>query len=506
MKKVDYLIIGSGIAGLSLALKLAEHFPNKSILIVTKSNKEESNTKYAQGGIAVVSDFFKDSYEQHIKDTLICGDGLCNEQVVDLVVREGRNQLKSLIDWGVNFDQENGNLLLGKEGGHTTNRIVHSKDETGYEIEKALLKHSESFKNIEIIENNFVLDLIVQDNICFGVYVLNKENEKRLIFSKFTILASGGIGQVYGHTTNPKIATGDGIAMASRAKAKIVDMEFIQFHPTALFSKNLDTTFLISEAVRGDGAFLRNINGERFMAKYDKRAELASRDIISKSIVEELQNTKSDCVYLDCSHMEKKAFQNHFPNILEKTEQLGLDISKDFIPVAPAQHYVCGGIAIDVNGKTSIENLFACGECSRTGLHGANRLASNSLLEALVYSNQIFNYLRNDQSIKEVFTAQIFLSNQTNLIEPDNEFLSEKKAFLQRTMIQNAGIVRNNRDLKLTLKALLNLKQEVLETEKTHQVNVDFYELKNMIQVGILIVQQSIKRNENRGSFYKMKL
>lgn len=504
MEKVDYLIIGSGIAGLSLAIKLAEHFSDKRVVVATKSNKEESNTKYAQGGIAVVSDLLKDSYEQHINDTLLCGDGLCDERIVSLVVREGGSQLKSLIDWGATFDKKDGSFALGREGGHTTHRIVHSKDETGYEIEQSLLKYVASLKNIEIVENLFVLDLIVQDNRCFGAYVLNEKNERSCVFSDFTILASGGIGQVYGHTTNPKIATGDGIAMASRAHAQIRDMEFVQFHPTALYSTDLDTTFLISEAVRGEGAFLRNENGERFMFNYDARGELASRDIISKSIVEELKRTESNCVFLDCTSISKESFRTHFPNILEKTEELGLDISKDYIPVAPAQHYVCGGIVVDINGCTSVENLFACGECSRTGLHGANRLASNSLLEALVFSNQIFNFLVHAKSKQKSFKGAAILEAKNDLKCLDKVFLAQKRTFLQRTIFQNAGIIRNDIDLEVALSTLLALKQEIGELEKTHLLDIDFYELKNMIQVGLLIVQQSLERTQNRGAFYKI--
>lgn len=509
MIQTNYLIIGSGVAGLTFALKMAARFPDKKITIITKANAEESNTKYAQGGIAIVTNKLDDSYEKHIQDTLICGDGLCDEKVVHKVITEGPKRLQELINWGAQFDKNgSGNFDLGKEGGHSQNRVVHHKDQTGFEIERAILKQVYLQENITVLDHHFAVDLIAQSNQCTGVKVLNQKD--KTFFScvaDYTILASGGIGNVYGHTTNPIIATGDGIAMAYRVQAEIKEMEFIQFHPTALFHNVLGTQFLISEAVRGFGAYLRTKKGYRFMADYDERMELASRDIISQSIDFELKKTGESCVYLDCTHLNIDRFKAHFPMIYEHCLNIGIDISKNWIPVVPAQHYLCGGIVVDINGKTSVNRLFACGECSRTGLHGANRLASNSLLEALVFSNAIYDYLSN--TIDEEKTSNttpttppvIMQKNRLPLIT--NSMLNQIKSELQLLMRSNAGIVRNNQDLK---KAKLQLNiwlKELLELESNYQGNTAFYELKNMITIGILIVHHSMLREENRGGFFK---
>lgn len=505
MIQTNYLVIGSGIAGLTFAIKIAERFPNKLITIITKSSNDESNTKYAQGGIAVVVNQIEDSYEKHIQDTLLCGDGLCNKKVVRMVVMEGPKRLQELIDWGAKFDTNaKGNLDLGREGGHTENRVVHHKDQTGFEIERTILAQAHSKKNITILDYHFALELITHNNQCFGAYALNEKTNEIITFqSDFTLLATGGIGQIYGHTTNPTIATGDGIAMAYRAKAKINDMEFIQFHPTALYSKNSGSTFLISEAVRGFGAILRTKHGNRFMPNYDKRGDLASRDIVSQSIEIELKKSGDECVYLDCTAIDAIAFQKHFPMIYEHCKNLGIDIIKNWIPVLPAQHYLCGGISVDLNGQTVIGNLFACGECSHTGLHGANRLASNSLLEALVYSERIFTFLANyiPKSHKEYPKNNKLNFNTKSKIQ--NDYCKNKKLELQLLMRQNAGIVRNNSDLLIAKNQLEHWENEFVEIEQNHQINTDFYELKNMTCVTRLIVEQSIARNVNRGGFVK---
>ena len=397
------LIIGSGVAGLTLAVKVAEKFPNKKVTIVTKGDEDESNTKYAQGGVAVVLDDDVDSFQKHIHDTLIAGDGLCDNEIVEMVIKKGPQRLKDLISWGASFDIDNsGNLDLGKEGGHSQYRVVHHKDITGHEVERALLTRVHQLNNITLLSHHFAIDLITEHHLkqkntssisCYGAYVLN-QNKRNIITinADSTVLATGGIGCVYGHTTNPGIATGDGIAMAYRAKAQIKDMEFVQFHPTAFYSNKEGTSFLISEAVRGFGAYLKTKKGVRFMPQYDQRSELASRDIVSQSIDSELKKTGDPCVFLDCTHLNLDAFKKQFPNIYKTCLDNNIDISKDWIPVVPASHYLCGGIMVDKNGKTSVTNLFACGECSRTGLHGANRLASNSLLEALVYAHNIYEY------------------------------------------------------------------------------------------------------------------
>ncbi|WP_291102782.1 MULTISPECIES: L-aspartate oxidase [unclassified Flavobacterium] len=506
MIHTNYLIIGSGVAGLTFAAKIAEQFPDKKVTIVTKASEDESNTKYAQGGIAIVTDKDGDSYQKHIDDTLICGDGLCDKSVVEMVISEGPKRLKELIEWGAKFDKNvKGTLDLGKEGGHSENRVVHHKDQTGQEIERAILNQVHQKKNITVLDHHFAFDLITENNRCLGAYVLDQKTKEILTFqSDFTLLATGGIGHLYGHTTNPVIATGDGIAMAFRAKADIKEMEFIQFHPTALYDASTGTSFLISEAVRGFGAYLRTKNGHRFMLDYDKRGDLASRDIVSQSIDLELKKSGDDCVYLDCTHLDLDAFIKHFPMIYERCKSVGIDIAKDWIPVVPAQHYLCGGIVVDKTGKTSVENLFACGECSRTGLHGANRLASNSLLEALVYSDKIYNYLTDTSFEKSQFIGTV---TDWKLIEKpivDSEYIDKMKAELQLLMRQNAGIVRNDTDL-ITAKKQLNLWQdEIEEKTKNYQVTSNLWELYNLIIIGKLIVQQSIERNENRGGFVKI--
>lgn len=505
--ETDYLILGSGIAGMTVAIKLAQQFPDRKILIVTKATEDESNTKYAQGGIAIVSDGVNDDFEKHINDTLVCGDGLCDPEIVEMVVKEGPKRLAELIQWGTHFDTTTeGTLDLGKEGGHSNNRVVHFKDQTGKEIERAILVKAHQKKNIEILDFHFAIDLLATNNKCYGAYVLDeKSNKIDTIYSRFTILATGGIGQVYQQTTNPKIATGDGIAMAIRAKAIVKEMEFIQFHPTALYAPNSASTFLISEAVRGFGGQLKTKNGHRFMFDYDQRGELASRDIVSRSIEAELKKSNEACVYLDCTHLNSIEFQKHFPTIYQNCLSEGIDVTVDWIPVIPTQHYLCGGIVVNREGKTSIENLFACGECSRTGLHGANRLASNSLLEALVYAHQIFNALK-ELDLQERETKVIFPDYFYRKRNPlDSNFTHDLREKLQNSMQQNVGIVRNDIQLKSTLKELLSWKKECQKVEQEHSVSKDFLEFKNCIEVSIPIVSFSLERSQNKGSFYKEK-
>lgn len=505
MIPTNYLIIGSGVAGLTFAIKIADRFPDKKVTIITKSAEDESNTKYAQGGIAIVLDEDEDSYQKHIQDTLICGDGLCDEAVVKMVVTEGPKRLKELIEWGAKFDKNTkGNYDLGKEGGHSHNRVVHHKDQTGFEIERAILLEVHKKKNITVLDHHFALDLITENNCCHGAYAINQKTNEILTFqSDFTLLATGGIGHLYGHTTNPIIATGDGIAMANRANAVTKDMEFIQFHPTALYDASSGSKFLISEAVRGFGAYLRTKNDTRFMLNYDERGELASRDIVSQSIDLELKKSGDECVYLDCTHLDLDAFTKHFPMIYERCKSIGIDIEKNWIPVVPAQHYLCGGIVVDQNGKTSIAHLFACGECSQTGLHGANRLASNSLLEALVYSDKIYNYLANNPLEKH--DSKIAISDLTLVKKPEisTDYILNIKNELQLLMRQNAGIVRYDSDLVKANQQLTLWLIEIEEKIKNFQINAEIYELYNLITIGKLIVEQSIARNQNHGGFLK---
>lgn len=514
MISVDYLVIGSGVAGLTFAVKIAETFSDKKVCIVTKSSEDESNTKYAQGGVAVVLNLPKDSFEKHIQDTLTAGDGLCDVSVVEMVIREGPERLNDLMLWGASFDKgSNGRLNLAKEGGHSENRIVHTKDITGYEIERALLKRVHQLPNISVLNHHFAIDVITEHQLklphtefisCFGVYVLDqKTGNIETIKAEATVLATGGMGSVYGHTTNPVIATGDGIAMAYRAKAKILDMEFIQFHPTALYDHQNGQSFLISEAVRGFGAYLRNKKGHRFMPDYDDRAELAPRDIVSRSINTELIRTGHECVYLDCTHLNIEDFKAHFPNIYDKCISNCINIEKDWIPVVPVSHYLCGGISVDTDGKSSVNNLYACGECARTGLHGANRLASNSLLEALVYAHHIYEYLISNVNPPSHITIPEW--NDTGIrIYDDQKTIEPIVKELQVLMRDYAGIVRSNDTLLKAAGKLDIIYSNVEELYKTSKVNTRLCELRNMINVAHLIIDQSIQRKENKGGYFNV--
>lgn len=503
MKTADYFIIGSGIAGLTLAIRLAERFPARRIVIATKANEEDSNTKYAQGGIAIVLDDTVDSYEKHIRDTLLCGDGLCDETVVRMVVTDGPKRFRELLDWGARFDCDgHGQFDLGKEGGHSENRVLHHKDQTGAEIERAILAKVRQLENIAMLDHFFAVDLIIREGQCIGAKVLDEKTGKHVsVHAAFTVLATGGIGRVYGHTTNPVIATGDGVAMAHRANAKILDMEFIQFHPTAFYENKAGAAFLISEAVRGFGALLKTKHGRRFMPDYDSRGELASRDIVSQSIHAELGKTGEDCVYLDCTHLDQEKFIAHFPMIHRYCMNHGVDTRKDWIPVLPAQHYLCGGIVVDTNGKTSIDGLLACGECSRTGLHGANRLASNSLLEALVYSHRIYRYLEQESPMQMAVSPVV-----SELAEPtiDASIVAGYRLHLHDLMLRHVGIVRKDSGLRMVANNITQWEREISSLIGTHAPSVALYETLNMLQVAGLIVSASMERTENRGGFVKI--
>ncbi len=514
MLTTDYLVIGSGIAGLSYALKVAESSPDKKIIVITKAGEYDSNTRYAQGGIATVTEK-TDSFEAHIQDTLIAGDGLCDEEVVRMVISDAPERLDELIAWGTKFDKnENGGFDLGKEGGHSAFRILHHKDITGYEIQKKLVARAKELKNITLLDHHFAIDLITEHHLgkevkrgdqitCFGVYALNQANDESFkILSKVTLLASGGSGQVYSSTTNPKVATGDGLALAYRAKAKVSNMEFIQFHPTALYNPGESPAFLISEAVRGFGGRLFTTEGDRFMVKYDERLELASRDIVARAIDSELKISGEQHVLLDCSHIDKEELLRHFPNIYAKCMTLGIDISKDPIPVVPASHYQCGGIDVDLDGKTSIKNLYGSGECTNTGLHGANRLASNSLLEALVYSHRVFEY-----TTKIIDTIEINNSipdwNTEGTSKPKEQILiTHTRRELQNLMSAYIGIVRTNHRLAIASDRLRMLYLEVEHLYNNSVLSPQLCELRNLITTSYLVINQSQHRTENRGGFY----
>lgn len=517
MKQTDFLVIGSGIAGLTYALKMAAHFPEKKITVITKASAEETNTKYAQGGIAGVTDFENDSFEKHINDTLIAGDGLCNEKVVEIVVKEGVDRIQELISYGARFDKtEGGEYALGMEGGHSENRILHHKDITGWETERALLEKVKEFPNIEFIKHWFVIELITQHHLgylvtkstpdiqCYGVYALNTStNQIEKIIAGTTLLATGGNGQVYRSTTNPSIATGDGVAMVYRAKGRIENMEFIQFHPTALYEPGIGgQAFLITEAVRGDGGILRNKKGEAFMERYDERLDLAPRDIVARAIDSEMKITGTEYVYLDCRHMDKEKFIHHFPNIYEKCLSVGIDVTQQMIPVAPAAHYSCGGIKTDEWGRTSILNLYAAGECASTGLHGANRLASNSLLEAMVFGYRAYqDAVRNH--VAPLPLAEIPDWNAAGTTDPREMILiTQSLKELQLLMSDYVGIVRTNVRLERAMKRLDLLWSETEQLYQTTKLSPQLCELRNMITVAYLIVKGAQFRKESRGLHY----
>lgn len=516
MLQTDFLIIGSGIAGLTFAVKTAQHFPDKTITILTKANTDETNTKYAQGGIAVVNDLENDSFQKHIEDTLIAGDGLCNRAVVEMVVKEGPLRVDEMIDWGAQFDKDTeGDYLRGKEGGHSEFRILHHKDITGFEIERALVEAVKQYSNIKIYNHWFVVDIITQHHMgflvtkstpdiqCYGVYAINLQTqETEKILACVTLMAAGGAGQAYRTTTNPRIATGDGIAMAYRAKGRIENMEFIQFHPTALYEAGVSPSFLITEAVRGDGAILRNRDGEAFMPNYDARADLAPRDVVARAIDNEMKRTGTEHVYLDCRHMDAEKFKAHFPNIYAKCLSMGIDVMEQMIPVAPAAHYCCGGIKSDEMGRSSIRNLYVSGECASTGLHGANRLASNSLLEALVFAHRCAEDTA--QHIAEIDLAHDVPDwNAAGTTQPKEMILiTQSLKELQQIMSDYVGIVRNDVRLYRAMHRLDLLHGETEELYKTTTVSPQLCELRNLITIGYLIVRSAQFRKESRGLHY----
>ena len=524
--KTDYLVIGSGIAGLTFALKMATKYPTKQVLVLTKTNADETNTKYAQGGIAGVWNTTVDTHQKHIQDTLVAGDGLCDIAAVNLVITEGPKRIKELITWGANFDKnKEGSYKLGKEGGHSEYRILHHKDVTGAEMERALLQAIKKQKNIKLQHHWYVVDIITQHHLgrlvtksttniqCYGVYALNlKTNAITTITACYTLLATGGNGMVYRTTTNPSIATGDGVAMVYRAKGRVESMEFIQFHPTALYQPNtVGQAFLITEAVRGDGGILRNHLGQAFMEKYDARKDLAPRDIVARAIDSEMKIHGTDHMYLDCTHFDKEKFVEHFPNIYQKCISLGIDIATQYIPVTPAAHYSCGGIKTDADAKTSIINLYACGECASTGLHGANRLASNSLLEAMVYAHQAYKSMVSSitKTEKEAtsYAKQLPIPswNAKGTSQPNEMILiTQSLKELQLLMSDYVGIVRSNVRLQRAMARLDLLWQETEALYGTTTLSPQLCELRNLITIGYLIVKSATLRKESRGLHYNI--
>ncbi|MFA6923399.1 MAG: L-aspartate oxidase [Bacteroidales bacterium] len=512
-KKVDFLVIGSGIAGLSYALKVAEH---GRVCVVTKSTAAETNTRYAQGGIAAVL-YTPDTYEKHIKDTLEAGAGLCDEKIVRIAITESTERVQELIDWGTHFDKDkSGKYALAKEGGHSEFRVLHFKDNTGYEIQRALLEKVIQHPNIEIFEYHFAIEIITQhhlgikvtkdtpDIMCYGAYILNPSGKVDTILSKTTLIATGGAGNVYSTTTNPEVATGDGVSMVYRAKGRVENMEFIQFHPTSLYNPDEKPSFLITEALRGFGAILKTADGKEFMEKYDKRKSLAPRDIVARAIDNEMKLSGDDYVCLDCRHIDKNELISHFPNIYAKCLSIGVDISKDMIPVVPAAHYICGGIKTDEFGKTSIKNLYAVGECSSTGLHGANRLASNSLLEAIVFSHRA-----SIDAVKIISSASYCekvpeWNSEGTVLNEEMVLITQTLKELQFIMSNYVGIVRSNLRLKRALDRLEIIYRETEDLYVKSIITPRLCELRNLINCAYIIIKSAIRRKESRGLHYSL--
>ncbi|MFI3268313.1 MAG: L-aspartate oxidase [Rikenellaceae bacterium] len=512
-KSCDYLIIGSGVAGLSCALKVAE---KASVIIVTKSNISDTNTQKAQGGIASVT-YAPDNFKKHINDTIMCGSNQGDHAAIKLVVENAPKQIQQLIDWGVNFDKNGDTYDLAREGGHTEHRILHHKDSTGSEIQRALVEKVVNHPNIELLEEHFAVDLLTQHHkgelitksskhtTCFGAYVLDLATQHVFtITSKITILAAGGVGNVYQATTNPEVATGDGVAMVHRAKGVIDNMEFIQFHPTSLYNPAERPSFLISEALRGFGAVLKTRDGKEFMHKYHKMGSLAPRDIVARSIDNELKASGDDYLFLDVTHKDAESVKDHFPLIYSKCLQLGIDITKDMIPIVPAAHYSCGGVKVDLNSQTSINRLYAIGEVSSTGLHGANRLASNSLTEAVVYAERAAQY-----SLKRLDSIE----NETQIPDWDYEGTSHPEEMvlitqsykeMQQIMSNYVGIVRSKIRLERAFRRMEIIFTETEELYKISTLSKPLCELRNMIAVGYLIIKQAKEMDHSVGLHYML--
>jgi len=492
VKETDVIVIGSGIAGLYTAILASEHH---RVLLITKKSLLESNTRYAQGGIAAVT-AEDDSPAYHRQDTLLAGAGLCSSAAVDVLVNEGPAGVQELIRLGTMFDVENGELALTKEGAHSHRRILHANgDATGYEIVRALSIQVEMLHNIEVWDDHFAIDLVTNQGECHGAIVQMPDGKRIFVRGEATIMCSGGAGQLYRYTTNPEVATADGVAMAYRAGAQIRDMEFIQFHPTALSYPGAPR-FLVSEAVRGEGAVLRNITGERFMHKYHELLELAPRDIVARAIVSEMEATGSTFVYLDITHESPEMVKHRFPTIYETCMRYGLDLTSDWIPVSPAAHYMMGGIKTNLYGESSVKRLFACGEVSSTGVHGANRLASNSLSEAVVYGSRIVERIGQlPKQEKHPLDVTFRLGRK----DAPSQAMVEKRLKLQKVMVRYAGL-RRNRDTLLRAEEELGRQLPLFQAVLTKR---EEYEFANMLTASLLVVQGALCREESRGAHYR---
>jgi len=513
VKEYDYLVIGSGIAGMSFALKVAQ---SGKVALICKTTIDEANTALAQGGVASVTNLEVDNFDKHIEDTMIAGDWLSDRNAVERVVKGAPSQIQALIDWGVDFDKkENGDFDLHREGGHSEFRILHHADNTGFEIQESLIEQVRRNPQIDIYENHFAIEVITQHHLgkvvtrrtpditCYGAYILDcKTGNVDTFLARVTVMATGGVGAVYQTTTNPLVATGDGIAMVYRAKGTVQDMEFIQFHPTAFYHPGDRPAFLITEAMRGYGAVLRNLRGEEFMQKYDPRLSLAPRDIVARAIDSEMKVYGDDHVYLDVTHKDPEETKHHFPNIYKKCLSLGIDITKDYIPVAPAAHYLCGGIKVDGNSESSIKHLYAIGECSCTGLHGGNRLASNSLIEAVVYAEAAANHAR--EAIKHIsLRTDVPVWNDEGTRHPEEMVLiTQSIREVNQIMGTYVGIVRSNLRLDRAWNRLDILYEETERLFKCSKASREICELRNIINVGYLIMRQAKERKESRGLHY----
>ena len=513
VRKFDFLVVGSGIAGMSFALKVADQ---GKVALLCKTTLEEANTSLAQGGISSVTNRLVDDYKKHIEDTLVAGDGICDVSAVEKVVKGAPDQIEQLLEWGVDFDKTpEGTFDLHREGGHSEHRILHHKDSTGAEIQNSLIARIRQHPNIEVFEYHFGVDILTQHHLgeivtrhtpdieCYGIYALDTRSQLiKTFLAKVTLLATGGIGNVYQTTTNPLVATGDGIAMVHRARGVVKDMEFVQFHPTAFYSPNLRPSFLITEAMRGYGAELRTVKGEAFMNKYDSRGSLAPRDIVARAIDTEMKVAGTDYVYLDVTHKDAEQTRAHFPMIYEKLLAHGIDLTKDYIPVAPAAHYLCGGIAVNEHGESSISRLYAAGECAFTGLHGANRLASNSLIEAIVYADSAARHsLERLQDLEYQDGIPLWDDAGTRLPE-EMVLITQSLKEVQQIMSSYVGIVRSDLRLKRAFTRLEILFRETESLFDRSVVSREICELRNCISVAYLVIKQATARKESRGLQY----
>lgn len=509
----DLLVIGTGISGLTFAIKVAEQNPNYSITLISKSDINEGNTRYAQGGIAVVRNLKKDSTEKHIEDTLQAGDGACDPEVVKFVVEEANQRLDELIHWGMEFDKNKEKLHLGIEGGHSEKRIVHYKDQTGKQIQQALNAKVKTFPNITLLENHTLVDLItdhhapVKKNRCYGAYVISQEQEEIVkISSKITVLSTGGAGSLYAYSTNPSIATGDGLGAAYRAKVQMERLPFVQFHPTALRDKVKGNVFLITEAVRGAGGKLRTAEQEEFMFSEDPRGALAPRDIVARGIQKQINKQKEKFVWLDGSSIPKKQWKSEFPNIYKTCLSIGIQLPEDPIPVVPAAHYFCGGIKVNHHSESQLKGLYAIGECSATGLHGANRLASNSLLEALVFAHRAA--LDCLKALQKPMPSDAFYKA---LPQWDGEGYSKENTLdevpvlrkkLQEIMTRSVGIFKSTQSLQQAEEKINDIYLEVQQFYNQNKLTNELCELRNMVSIAYLIIKQAQELNENKGVFF----